>query len=407
MVWSPDSISDDSLGLRSGGLRLEGAVERTHAFWRAAANVEDAVWCRSISRLFAGETTKSAMEVFLGPPSVKTNLALWGGTRLKDWWWFQAEGVPVLDPPLLSIPVSARSTHHDRDGLLLEKLKLSRGTTPWVFAEAHTRGWAQTVRDAQTQPMIAAGTVAASAAYYLQVARARLTLWAAADASIVSRLSDASVAIDRCILVPVYVEEDIMALVPDTGYFGVACTKGQLAEQSVRLAREVGVSPSTNLVNVTMNSLEGRDYVFSAVATAPPSAAGGMRIGDASWRTLSELHGVKSFAYASLAMRRELQLRQASGDAPLVIGALGGAVPLVPNAMGSAWSSAPDDASAPAEWLLFLETRRSGGSMSGSGDDAVRRRRRQAGELGAECKVYERCSARDPRATSGQGSFGS
>jgi hypothetical protein len=52
--------------------------------------------------------------------------------------------------------------------------------------------------------MIAAGTMAASAAYYLQVARARLTLWAAADVSIASRLSDASVAIDRCILVPVY-----------------------------------------------------------------------------------------------------------------------------------------------------------------------------------------------------------
>ena len=115
------------------------------------------------------------------------------------------------------------------------------------------------------------------------------------------------------------------------------------------------MSPSTNLVNVSMNSLEGRDYVFSAVATAPPSAAGGMRIGDVAWRTLGDLHGVKAFAYASLAMRRELQLRQASGDAPLVIGALGDAVPLVPNAMGSAWSSAPDDAAAPAEWLLFLE----------------------------------------------------
>ena len=43
------------------------------------------------------------------------------------------------------------------------------------------------------------------------------------------------------------------------------------------------------------------------------------------------------------------------GRAPLVIGALGEAVPLVPNTMGSAWSSAPDDAAAPAEWLLFLE----------------------------------------------------
>ena len=78
-------------------------------------NVEDAVWCRSISRLFAGETTKSAMEFFLGPPTVKTNLACWAGDRLKDWWWFQAEGVPVLEPPLKSVPLTARSTHHDRD----------------------------------------------------------------------------------------------------------------------------------------------------------------------------------------------------------------------------------------------------------------------------------------------------
>ena len=96
-------------------------------------NVEDAVWCRSISRLFAGETTKSAMEVFLGPPSMKTNLANWAGNRLKDWWWFQAEGVPVLHPPLKSAPFTARSTHHDRDGLLLEErrrgllLRLTRG----------------------------------------------------------------------------------------------------------------------------------------------------------------------------------------------------------------------------------------------------------------------------------------
>ena len=118
------------------------------------------------------------------------------------------------------------------------------------------------------------------------------------------------------------------------GYFGVACTKGQLAEQSARLAREAGVSPATNLVNVSMNSLEGRDYVFSAVARAPPSAAGATRQGDVEWRTLSNLHGVSAFAYASLAMRRELQLRQASGGAPLVIGALGDAEPLVPNTMG-------------------------------------------------------------------------
>ena len=101
----------------------------------------------------------------------------------------------------------------------------------------------------------------------------------------------------------VYVEADIMALVPDVGFFGVACTKGQLAVQSARLAREAGVSAATNLVHVSMNSLEGRDYVFSAVAKAPPSAAGIMRRGDVEWRTLSNhnLHGVKSFAYASLA----------------------------------------------------------------------------------------------------------
>ena len=141
-------------------------------------NVDDAIWCRSTSRLFAGETTKSAMEVFLGPPAIKTNLAHWAGNRLKDWWWFQAEGVPVLQPPLTSAPPSVRSTHHDRDGLLLEKLKLSRGTTPWAFAEAHAKGWAQTVRDAQSQPMIAAGTVAASFDYELRAARARLTMWA-------------------------------------------------------------------------------------------------------------------------------------------------------------------------------------------------------------------------------------
>ena len=164
-----------------------------------------------------------------------------------------------------------------------------------------------------------------------------------------------SVAVDRCILVPVYVEDVIMALVPDSGFFGVACTKGQLAEQSARLAREAGVSAATNLVNVSMNSLEGRDYVFSAVAKAPPSAAGAMRRGEVEWRTLENLQGATAFAYAALAMRRELQLRQASGGAPLVIGALGDAVPLVPNSMGTAWNSAPDDAAAPAEWLLFLE----------------------------------------------------
>ena len=95
----------------------------------------------------------------------------------------------MLHPPLTSAPLTARSTHHDRDGLLLEKLKLSRGTTPWAFAEAHARGWAQTVRDAQSQPMIAAGTMAAAFEHELQAARARLTMWAAADISIVSRLT--------------------------------------------------------------------------------------------------------------------------------------------------------------------------------------------------------------------------
>jgi hypothetical protein len=129
----------------------------------------------------------------------------------------------VLHSPLQSAPLTARSTHHDRDGLLLEKLKLSRGTTPWAFAEAHARGWAQMVRDAQLQPMIAAGTMAASFEHDRQVAQARLTLWAAADATILSRMSDTSVTVDRCILVPVYVEGEIMALVPDVGYFGVAC----------------------------------------------------------------------------------------------------------------------------------------------------------------------------------------
>ena len=65
-------------------------------------NIEHAMWCRSkwsISRLYAGETTKGAMEVFLGSPLVKTNLALWSGDRLKDWWWFSAIGVPVLVAP--------------------------------------------------------------------------------------------------------------------------------------------------------------------------------------------------------------------------------------------------------------------------------------------------------------------
>ena len=157
------------------------------------------------------------------------------------------------------------------------------------------------MRDAQSQPMIAAGTVTASFEYELRAARARLTMWAAADISIVSRLTADSVAVDRCILVPVYVEDDIMALVPDSGFFGVACTKGQLAEQSARLAKEAGVSAATNLVNVSMNSLEGRDYVFSAVAKAPPSAAGAMRRGDVEWRTLGNLQGAKALAYAALA----------------------------------------------------------------------------------------------------------
>ena len=149
MVRAPDTFSDDALGLCSGGICIQGSLEDAYAVGELPQNVEDAVWCRSISRLFAGETTKSAMEYFLGPPTVKTNLACLGWDRLKDWWWFQAEGVPVLHPPLQSVPLTARSTHHDRDGLLLEKLKLSRGTTPWAFAEAHARGWAQTVRDAQ------------------------------------------------------------------------------------------------------------------------------------------------------------------------------------------------------------------------------------------------------------------
>ena len=62
--------------------------------------------------------------------------------------------------------------------------------------------------------MIAAGTMAAAFDHDAQAARTKLTLWAAADTTILSRLVDTSVAVDRCILVPVYVENEIMALVP-------------------------------------------------------------------------------------------------------------------------------------------------------------------------------------------------
>ena len=74
--------------------------------------------------------------------------------------------------------------------------------------------------------MIAAGTTAAAFEHDRRAARARLTLWAAADSSILSRLSDASVAVDRCILVPVCIEGEIMALVPDVATLELHALRG-------------------------------------------------------------------------------------------------------------------------------------------------------------------------------------
>jgi hypothetical protein len=37
MVWAPYTFSDYTLGLRSGWIRIEGALERSHAVWGVAA----------------------------------------------------------------------------------------------------------------------------------------------------------------------------------------------------------------------------------------------------------------------------------------------------------------------------------------------------------------------------------
>ena len=144
------------------------------------------------------------MEVFLGPPTTKTNLALWGAGRLKEWWWFLAEGVPWPRAPLAEVPPEARSTHHDRDGIPLDKLKLTRGITPVSFAVAHVACWKQVVIEAQTQPMVPGAAMTASYHHMIEAARARLTLWSSSEPSICSRLTDASIFVERCIIVPIF-----------------------------------------------------------------------------------------------------------------------------------------------------------------------------------------------------------
>ena len=207
------------------------------------------------------------------------------------------------------MPLEARITHHDRDGIPLEKLKLTRGITPVSFAVAHVACWKQVVIDAHTQPMIPGAAMAASYHHMIEAASARLTLWSSLEPSICSRLTDASIIVDRCIIFPIYHEQEIMALVLDEGFFGAPCMKSELVECSATLALESGLLSAINLVNVTMNSLEGKYYVFSAVARTAPSAAGSLKCRDVGWRTITQIRDVEAYAYAALAMRRELQIR--------------------------------------------------------------------------------------------------
>ena len=86
-----------------------------HADGTLARVVEHAVWCQHISVLYACEQPPSHLEDIIGAPSVKTNAADFGSTRVKHWWWWQSPTLPIAAPTHLPDTALLRSTHHDHD----------------------------------------------------------------------------------------------------------------------------------------------------------------------------------------------------------------------------------------------------------------------------------------------------
>ena len=317
-------------------------------------NVDHAVWCRSISPLYAAEQTRTALECIIGPPTVKLNLSSFVGTRDKAWWWWQSEGLPVCKPPNGVDSSAARSEHHDSDHLPIELKKLARAGTPPLFARMHVEAWAAFVLSAAASSTRLPRALSDQYDRDLLSARACLTMWACSYPGVSRRLDHGSVAVSRCIIVPVHMDGELLALVPSSGYMGDPCSAADVAACSERLAMRFGCVGTPDLSNCFQNELGGYDYVFAAAARAPPSAAGSLELDDVAWLTYDELFNVDSVRYAAFCLHRQAQHVTTTADAPVTIGALGPPVPLVSSAEAHAWAAAPDDPRASAEWAAFL-----------------------------------------------------
>ena len=105
-----------------------------------------ACWVLGAADRVAMEQPPSFLAHALGAPEVKTTLAEFGVPLRKRWWWWLRGLQPV--PPSGSLAGEQRSTHHECDHLPQELRSISRAVTPPLFAAAHVKGWAPTLRAA-------------------------------------------------------------------------------------------------------------------------------------------------------------------------------------------------------------------------------------------------------------------
>ena len=326
---------------------------------RLAAVVTHAVWCRHVSTLHACEQSPSHLSSILGDPTVKTDLASFGSTRIKAWWWWQSKELPVVQPTCAPDPSLLRSTHHDRDRLPVELRKLARAETPYEFAEAHVRAWTPVVQQAIGRARQPRYTDASHSAD-LALARAAFTTWLAGRPELVPRLEQEPgrsdrLEVDRCVVIPVarLPGGTFVALVAATVFFGVECDMYDAPAAANRLCTSLACGPGPTQTAVLRNTLGGRDFVFALAAPPMHVAPRGEGV---AWVQGSQLPAAAGSYAASQCLIRIAQ-RAIEGRSPeFVLGALGPPVPLVRSTEAHSWAKAPASPDSAAQWAKFLTT---------------------------------------------------
>ena len=362
--WYPHAIPFLTSHWDCAPLTLANDTASTIKFLQSGAvarAVEEAIFCTHAAGLFACENPPSSIEHIIGPPSARTCLADFGEHTHKSWWWWLSPSLPAVPPTHALDPATVRSTHHDVLGLDKELRAVARARTPESFAKAHVLAWAPVVSAydaASAQPRELRGS-------HLQAragALAAIPLWAASMPRVAPRLPTPPTALDRVIVVPIARGSDFYALVPDDGLIGVTIDEKSRSEpEASRLALTLGCGPGPTLVNTTLNSGGGTDYLFALAAPGDPSASHTRKCKGVAWRTYHELTLSPDTAFAAHCLHRIAQRAVTTTAAPVSVGALGPPVPLISNAEAHAWAAAEDDPAAHHAWLTFLDRERAAG----------------------------------------------